>query len=75
MPEGKTVVELRLARDAHNNCYFSLASALSLRYYYLLAGPADGSDADQSDIHSRDVQVDLSSLERVVSQAVEGNGS
>jgi hypothetical protein len=29
------VLELRRNLDAHNNCYFSLASALSLDYYYL----------------------------------------
>ena len=30
------LVELRGEDDSHNNCYFSLASALNLKYYYLL---------------------------------------
>jgi capsular polysaccharide biosynthesis protein len=32
--EGGKVFELRNEDDAHNNCYFSLASALGLDYYY-----------------------------------------
>ena len=35
MPEGSVVIELRRKGDAHNNCYFSLASALRHHYYYL----------------------------------------
>jgi capsular polysaccharide biosynthesis protein len=34
MKEGGRVLELRNAGDSHNNCYFSLASALGLDYYY-----------------------------------------
>ncbi len=37
MKEKSTVLEIRLNNDAHNNCYFSLASDLNLRYHYLLA--------------------------------------
>jgi len=32
---GTRILELRKKGDAHNNCYFSLASALGLPYYYL----------------------------------------
>ena len=35
MPKDSKVIELRREGDAHNNCYFSLASALGLDYYYL----------------------------------------
>ena len=34
MPSGGAVLELRLAGDAHNNCYFALASALGQAYHY-----------------------------------------
>jgi capsular polysaccharide biosynthesis protein len=34
MPAGSNVIELRKKNDDHNNCYFSLASALNLKYYY-----------------------------------------
>jgi capsular polysaccharide biosynthesis protein len=35
MQEQTRVLEFRMKSDRHNNCYFSLASALSIRYYYL----------------------------------------
>ncbi|WKN29782.1 glycosyltransferase 61 family protein [Porifericola rhodea] len=34
MPEQARVLEIRSFNDASNNCYFSLASALNLTYYY-----------------------------------------
>ncbi|MBD2775943.1 glycosyltransferase family 61 protein [Iningainema tapete] len=34
MEAGSSVLELRKAGDKYNNCYFSLASALDLKYYY-----------------------------------------
>lgn len=34
MESGGSVFELRRKDDAHNNCYFALASALNLRYFY-----------------------------------------
>jgi capsular polysaccharide biosynthesis protein len=36
MNSGSKVLELRRIDDKINNCYFSLASALDLHYYYLL---------------------------------------
>ena len=36
-----TVLELRLRGDGQNNCYFSLASALELKYRYLTCDPAN----------------------------------
>ena len=35
MQPGTKVIELRLENDKINNCYFSLASALNIDYYYL----------------------------------------
>jgi hypothetical protein len=40
-PDG-AVVELRLENDKFNNCYYSLASALGLNYYYDLCKAEDG---------------------------------
>ena len=34
MQAGTSVIELRKEDDTHNNCYFSLASALEIKYYY-----------------------------------------
>ena len=36
MPKKSSVMELRRKDDASNNCYFSLASALEIPYYYQL---------------------------------------
>jgi capsular polysaccharide biosynthesis protein len=39
LPQGSSVFELRKRGDSHNNCYFALASALDLKYYYQLCKP------------------------------------
>lgn len=36
MKANAIIVELRRANDSHNNCYFSMASALNMNYYYVL---------------------------------------
>lgn len=35
MPENGSIIELRNQGDKHNNCYFSMASALRHSYFYL----------------------------------------
>lgn len=35
MKEGQSILEIRRANDELNNCYFSMASALNLDYWYL----------------------------------------
>jgi capsular polysaccharide biosynthesis protein len=52
MKEGGNVVELRKTFDGSNNCYFSLASALGLNYYYLQC------EAETSNDHNSDIIVD-----------------
>jgi capsular polysaccharide biosynthesis protein len=42
MAEGGIVLEVRREDDAHNNCYFALASATKQRYGFALAGPLGG---------------------------------
>jgi capsular polysaccharide biosynthesis protein len=44
MEEGCNLLELRKKDDAGNNCYFSLASALNLNYYYLQCNAEDPED-------------------------------
>lgn len=47
MPKDANVIELRLKDDSKNNCYFALASALNLNYYYLLCESDDSSKSTQ----------------------------
>ncbi len=58
MPEGGNVLELRHQTDATNNCYFTLASALGLNYFYQTCRPEN----DNPDAHSADIIVDLDQL-------------
>lgn len=44
MQAGTTVIELRKSNDSHNNCYFSLASALDINYYYLQCEPVNATE-------------------------------
>jgi len=41
MRPGAKVMEIRSNEDAQNNCYFSLASALDLAYFYAFANKAE----------------------------------
>jgi hypothetical protein len=62
MSEGGQVLELRNEGDSHNNCYFSLASALSHDYYYL------NNEGDRQDTNSVNLTVDIDQLEAVLHQ-------
>jgi hypothetical protein len=57
MPSGASVLELRHQTDCVNNCYFTLASALDLKYFYQTCP----SVADL-DPHAADLVVDSSIL-------------
>lgn len=57
MPPRTSVLELRCANDSVNNCYFTLAEALNLKYFYQSCDPANGEDP-----HTADVLVDSSAL-------------
>ena len=48
MKSGADIFEIRLDQDAKNNCYFSLASDLSHKYYYLLADAANPKKTTQA---------------------------
>ena len=46
MKSGGRVFELRQKGDAFNNCYFALASALQLKYFYQLCDPENANSAN-----------------------------
>lgn len=60
MPQGSGVLELRHQADAINNCYFTLASALDLNYFYQNCR----SDNSNEDPHLADLVVDLETLRK-----------
>lgn len=58
MPAGGRVLELRHRTDRINNCYFTLASALGLNYFYQTCAATNGDE----DPHLADLVVDPSAL-------------
>ena len=60
MREGGSVLELRHQTDRINNCFFTLASALELNYFYQTCGPQNA----KADPHEADLLVDPDELER-----------
>lgn len=62
LKENMRVLELRNIGDTRTNCYFNLASALDLRYYYTL------NKGDHRDTIMTDFKIDLIALETVIDQ-------
>jgi capsular polysaccharide biosynthesis protein len=60
MPPGNNVLELRHETDRVNNCYFVLASALNLNYYYQTCPPENPNE----DPHGADLRVDVEALRK-----------
>lgn len=60
MQSGGSVLELRHKTDRVNNCYFTLASALNLNYFYQTCDPVP----DLEDAHTADLLVDIEQLNR-----------
>ncbi len=65
MQPGSCLVELRRRGDRVNNCYFSLASALGIRYFYVLCDATD----PRKDAHETDLIVDPCRLDEVIAEA------
>jgi capsular polysaccharide biosynthesis protein len=65
MPKNSKVAELRNEGDRHNNCYFSLASALNLDYYYLQC------HADEIDVLNANFFVDISEFKNLLKLVLE----
>lgn len=64
LPEGANVFEFRHQDDRVNNCYFTLASALDLNYFYQTCRPA----VANVDSHSADLIVDCQKFEDSLEQ-------
>ena len=64
MKSGSSVLELRQNGDSHNNCYFSLASALNLKYHYQLCH----SENPDEDAHTANLIVDCRRLRKNIEQ-------
>ena len=62
MNAGSSVLELRKERDARSNCFFSLASAVDLNYFYLTCRSYD----ETEDAHTADLIVDFKKLRETV---------
>lgn len=60
MKNGGSVLELRHQTDCINNCYFTLASALNLNYFYQTCAP----EKPQDDPHEAHLLVDTAQLEK-----------
>ncbi len=61
MQEGSKILELKLAGDRSNHCYFALANAMNLGYYYLYC-------LGETDVQNSDVFVDCEKLGSLVNQ-------
>ena len=62
MNNNANVLEFRNEKDKSNNCYFSLASAMKLNYFYLKNERVDNESTD----HVGDLQVDINKLEKLL---------
>lgn len=60
MKDGGSVLELRHESDCINNCYFTLSSALDLKYFYQTCAPEDPS----AEPHEAHLLVDTDQLEK-----------
>ncbi|HEX6044433.1 MAG TPA: glycosyltransferase family 61 protein [Pyrinomonadaceae bacterium] len=60
MRDGGSVLELRHHTDCINNCFFTLASALELNYFYQTCAPQNV----KADPHEADLLVDAKQLEQ-----------
>lgn len=66
MSPQTSVLELRKKNDDHNNCYFSLASALDLKYYYLECIPVK----DDEETHTANLLVDPNKFSQCVLEMI-----
>jgi capsular polysaccharide biosynthesis protein len=73
MPGNANVLELRHANDAVNNCYFTMASALGINYYYQTCNGLNKSE----NAHTSDLIVDVEKLSANLNVLTSGdeNGS
>lgn len=60
MNKNGTVLELRNAKDSHNNCYFTMASAMEHDYYYLI------NKGESADTTNANVTVNVPELKNIL---------
>jgi capsular polysaccharide biosynthesis protein len=60
MKAGGSILELRRTGDSQNNCYFALASALHLNYFYQLCN----AETPEEDSHTANLVVDCGKLRK-----------
>ena len=65
--KNSNVLEIRIKGDTQSNCYFALASALKINYYYLLAEPKEGKSTNDNNIN---VHVDYTHLNKTLNTIV-----
>lgn len=56
MPKGSKILEIRRHDDNHNNCYYSMADTLNLKYYYFLAASMFKTSNVQEDNFNADLE-------------------
>jgi len=66
MEKGTKILEVRSRHDSKNNCYFSLASALKIKYFYSYAHV----DENLGGAHSGDYEIDLDELDKNLSDII-----
>ncbi len=71
MRPGSSVMEIRERCDTTQGCFWGLASAADLKYYYMLA---DKDDANKS-AHWSDVRVDPNELNRTIETMIQSRQS
>jgi capsular polysaccharide biosynthesis protein len=67
MNKGCSLIEVRAEGDAKNNCFFSLASDLEMKYYYFLARPVN------NDFYSGDYEIDSDSFNKFLNSLKVGD--
>jgi hypothetical protein len=70
MSPGAKVLELRHATDSINNCYFTLASALNLDYFYQSCEPENAGE----DPHTANLHVDVGRLRTNLELMLQNSG-
>lgn len=63
MKQNSKVLEIRSREDSTNNCYFSLASDLNLKYYYFLADKTDNKSTQLTNF-----KIDVNEFEKTVNE-------
>jgi hypothetical protein len=59
MPGGRKVVEFIIGGKGHNNCYYSMANSMGLKYYYLVTS---SENPDQPDTNVKVDPIQLTNL-------------